>query len=50
MEEPILIDMCVGPGKCGGEEGVTSVNIKAIILGFFVLIFILYWSIVELLF
>ena len=42
--------MCVGPGKCGGEEGVKSVNIKAIILGFFVLIFILYWSIVELLF
>ena len=35
MEEPILIDMCVGPGKCGGEEGVTSVNIKAITLGFF---------------
>ena len=40
--------MCMGVGKYGREEGVKSINFKAIILGgFLVLIFILYWSIVE---
>lgn len=35
LVEKVLIEKCVGAGKCGGEEGVKPVNFKAIILGFF---------------
>ena len=44
----VLIKICMGIGKYGREEGVKSINFKIIILGGgLVLIFILYWSIVE---